>query len=122
MVPSFSPTYRRAIKELNKVVNLVWISNTACSLSQNIYVIINLFITNNYLDEMMRKIIFTNYFSEFIYQVAIKFRKTLQKKCFKSDIIFRCSIFSIKGLSFGSKYYTKVLKTVECTSFLGKSS
>ena len=49
-----------------------------------IYVITNLFITNNYLLEMMRKIIFTNYFSDFIHQVAIKFRfrKTLQKKCF----------------------------------------
>ena len=31
-------------------------------------------------------------------------------------------ICSIKGLSFGSKDYTKELKTVECTSFLGKIS
>ena len=32
-----------------------------------------------------------NYFFEFIYQVAIKFkfRKVLQKKRFQSDIIFR---------------------------------
>ena len=42
-------------------------------LSHNIYVITNLFITNNnYLFVMIRKIIFTNYFSEFIHQVAIK--------------------------------------------------
>ena len=34
---------------------------------------------------------FTNYFSEFIHQVAIKFKfwNALQKKCFQSDIIFR---------------------------------
>ena len=40
---------------------------------------------------MIRKIIFTNIFSEFIHQVAKKFRfwKALQKKCFQSDIIFR---------------------------------
>ena len=40
---------------------------------------------------MIRKIIFTDYFSEFIHQVAIKFRywKALQKKCFQSDIILR---------------------------------
>ena len=46
---------------------------------------------NIYLFEMIRKIIFTNYFSEFKHQVAIKFRfwKTLQKKCFQSDIIVR---------------------------------
>ena len=47
--------------------------------------------TNNYLFEMIRKIIFTNYFSEFIHRVPIKFWfwKALQKNCFQSDIIFR---------------------------------
>ena len=45
----WSPTYRRAIKEVSKVVNLGWINNQASRLSQNIYVITNLFITNNYL-------------------------------------------------------------------------
>ena len=76
MVPSFSlsPTYRRAIKEVRKVVNLNWIKNQACSLSQNIYVITNPFITKNYLLEMIRKIIFSNYISEFIHQVAINFQ------------------------------------------------
>ena len=53
------------------MVNLDWINNQACSLSQNIYVITKLFITKNYLLEMIRKIIFTNYVSEFIHQVAI---------------------------------------------------
>ena len=69
---------------LRDPANLDWINNQACSLSQNIYVITNVFITNNYLLEMIRKIIFTNYFSEFRHQVAIKFRfrKALQKKCF----------------------------------------
>ena len=90
MVPSFSlsRTYRRAIKEVSKVVNLDWMNNQACSLSQNIYVITNIFITNNYLLEMIRKIISTNYFSEFIHQVAIKFRfrKTLQKKFFNPTL------------------------------------
>ena len=62
MIPSFSPTYRRAIKVVSKAVNLDWINNQACRLSQNIYVITNLFITNNYLFEMKRKIIFTDYF------------------------------------------------------------
>ena len=76
MVPSFSlkSDLRRAIKEVSKALNLDWINNQACRLSHNIYVITNLFITNNYLFEMIRKIIFTNYFSEFIHQVAIKFR------------------------------------------------
>ena len=32
------------------------------------------------------------------------------------------SICSIKGLALGSKDYTKELKTVECTRFLGKTS
>ena len=63
-----------AIKEVSKAANLDWIDNQACRLSHNIFVITNLFITNNYLFEMIRKIIFTDYFSEFIHQVAIKFR------------------------------------------------
>ena len=32
------------------------------------------------------------------------------------------AICSIKGLSFGSKDYTKELKTVKCTRFLGQTS
>ena len=32
------------------------------------------------------------------------------------------AICSIKGLSFGSKDYTRELKTVQCTSFLGQTS
>ena len=66
-------------------------NSQACRLSKNIYVITNLIIMNNWLVEMMRKIMFANYFPEFIHQVAIKFRfwKALQKKCFQSDIIFR---------------------------------
>ena len=85
----WSSTYRRAIKEVSKPVNLDWINNQVCNLSQNIYVIANIFITNNFLFEMIRNIIFTNYFSEFIHQVAIKFRfwKALLKKCFQPDII-----------------------------------
>ena len=58
----------------NKAVDLDWIYDHACRLSQNIYVIIKLFITNNYLFEIIRKIIFTNLFSEFLNQVTIKFR------------------------------------------------
>ena len=87
----WSPTYRRAIKEVSKAVNFDWINNQTCRMSQNIYIITNLLLTNNYLSEMIGKIIFTNYFSECIYQVAIKFRfwKALQKKCFQSNIIFR---------------------------------
>ena len=51
---------------------------------------------------MIRKINFTNYFSEFIHQVPIKFRfwKALQKKCFQSDIIFR---HYVKMLYFGGE-------------------
>ena len=37
----------------------------------------------------------------------------------KTKVIIICSI---KGLAFGSKEYTKELKTVECTSFLGQTS
>ena len=48
----WGPTYRRAIKEVSKVVNLDWINNQAYSLSHlNIYVITNLFITNNYVTQ-----------------------------------------------------------------------
>ena len=50
-----SIVYRRTIKEESKVVNLNWINNQACRLSQNIYVISNLFKTNNYLFEVLRK-------------------------------------------------------------------
>ena len=47
---------------------------------------IELFISKYNLFQMIRKIIFTNYFTAFIHLVAIKFsfRKVLQKKCFKS--------------------------------------
>ena len=39
-----------------------------------------------------------------------------------SSAIIHSIICSIKGLSFGSKDYTKELKTVECTSFLGETN
>ena len=98
MVPSFSPkpTYRRAIKEVSKAVNLYWINNQACRLSQNIYVITNLFITNNYLFEMIRKIIFTNYFSEFIHQVPIKIQvlKGLPEEAFSSKPVSILAAFN----------------------------
>ena len=49
-------------------VNLDWINNQACRLSHNIYIIINLFITNNYLFELIRKsflpIIFLNLYTK----------------------------------------------------------
>ena len=63
-----------AIGEVSKAVTLDWVNNQSCRLSQNIYVITDLFITNNYLFDIRRKIIFTNYLSEFIHQVAIIFR------------------------------------------------
>ena len=59
---------------LDEILNLIesvsedfpsYFNNQACSLSHNIYVITRLFITNNNLFEMKRKIIFTNYVSEF---------------------------------------------------------
>ena len=40
----WGPSYRRAIKEVSKVVNLDWVNNQACSLSLNIYVIKVLYI------------------------------------------------------------------------------
>ena len=52
--------------------------------------------TNNYLFEMVRKIIFTNYFSEFIHQVAIKFRfwKAFFFKCIlKNTCLFVLFVF-----------------------------
>ena len=53
--------------------------------------ITNCFITNNYVFELIRKIIFTNYFSDFIHKATVifRFRKALQKKCLHFDIIFR---------------------------------
>ena len=56
-----------------QAVNLALINNQACRVLPNIYVITNLFITNNYLFVMIRKIILINYFSEFKHQVAIEF-------------------------------------------------
>ena len=47
MVPSFSLRPDRAIKEVSNAVNIDWNNNQACRLSQNIYVILNLFITNS---------------------------------------------------------------------------
>ena len=56
------------------------------------------------------------------------FRQDLSKCQVKNVICIQLNwaclhtISSIKGLSFGSKDYTKKLKTVECTSFLGQTS
>ena len=41
------------------------------------------------------------------------------KKLDRNPSKIKCSI---KGLYFGSKNYTKELKTVKCTSFLGQTS
>ena len=61
-------TYRRAIKEVSKAVNLYRINNQACRLSQKIYVITNLFIKNTNLFEIIRKsflpIIFLNLYTK----------------------------------------------------------
>ena len=54
--------YRRANIEVSKVVNLDRINNQACSLSQNIYVITNLYYMNTYLLEMTKKNILPNIF------------------------------------------------------------
>ena len=36
-------------------------------------------------------------------------------------VVSKFEIYSIKGLSLGSKDYTNELKTVQCTSFLGQT-
>ena len=90
MVPTFNrrPFYSRAIKKVSKVVNLHWSNNEACSLSQNVYVDIQSYYNEQLSFSNDMKIIFINYFSEFIHKISIKFRfrKAL---CFQSDIIFR---------------------------------
>ena len=54
VIQSKAPTYRRAIKVVSKAVNLDWINNQACRLSQNIYAITNILISKSYLFEMIR--------------------------------------------------------------------
>ena len=87
---SLSPDYLRVIKAVSKAVNLDWINNQACSLSQNIYVITHLFYNEQLSFWNDEENHFTDYFSEFIHQVAIKFRfrKAREKKGFKFNFIF----------------------------------
>ena len=51
-----------AIKEVSKVVNLDWLNKQASSMLQKHPCYNQSFIMNNYLFEMIRKIVFTNYF------------------------------------------------------------
>ena len=53
----WSPTHRRAIKEETKVANRDEVDNQACSRLQYINNIANLFIMENYFNEMRLKII-----------------------------------------------------------------
>ena len=75
------------VKEVGKVVNLDWINNQACSLSLNICY--NKYFYNEQLSSSNDKENHIyQYFSEFVHQVAIKFRfrKTSQKKCFNPTL------------------------------------
>ena len=60
-------TRRRAIKEGSKVINRDWVNNYACSLSYNIYVVPNLFISKNDFTKLGSEVIASIYFSKFIY-------------------------------------------------------
>ena len=81
--------HRRAIEEVSKTVNLDWVKHQACRLSPYICIITYLFISNYYLLKDLGKS-FYRFFSDFIHQVAIKFKfqKALLSKGFPSDIIF----------------------------------
>ena len=74
------PTYSlrfdpwRATKEGSKAINRDWVNYHACSVSYYIYVVSNLCISKNEFTKFSAKIIAGIYFSEFIYQVAIKLR------------------------------------------------
>ena len=61
MVPSFSlrPDLPSSNQMGNQSFNLDWINSHTWCLSQNIYVITNLLITNNYIFGLIRKTIFT---------------------------------------------------------------
>ena len=52
----------RAIKERSKVINRDWVNNHACSLSYNIYVVPNLFISKNDFTKFGTEVIASNIF------------------------------------------------------------
>ena len=61
------PAHRRAIKEGSKVINRDWVNNHACSLSYNIYVVPNLFISKKDFTKLGMKSLQAYIFSEFIH-------------------------------------------------------
>ena len=98
-----SSTHRRAIKEESKFANREWVDHKAYSLLQYINVIANLFIMENYFNELRWKDIRANNLIQFIYQVTIelRFQKSLTHERFKSNLEFSdqiivSSIMSIK--------------------------
>ena len=71
MVPSFSlrPDLPSCKKEVSKAVNLDWINNQACSLSQNIYVITDVIIAES--DIECRKTITCNLYNTILYYTQV---------------------------------------------------
>ena len=56
---------QRTTKEGSKVINRDWVNYHACSLSYDIYVVSNLYISKNDFTKLSAKIIASIYFSEF---------------------------------------------------------
>ena len=59
-------THRRAIKEATIAINRDWVNNQACTLSHDIQVISNIFITFDYHFELITKTKFFNNSFEFL--------------------------------------------------------
>ena len=59
-------TRRHAVKEGSKVINRDWFNSHACSMSYNIYVVPNQFISKNDFTKLGTELIASIYLSEFI--------------------------------------------------------
>ena len=62
------------MKELCKAINSDWVNHQACSLSHNIHVVSDSFVTNDYIPKMIRQISSINNFLKFVHLVAIKYK------------------------------------------------
>ena len=74
----WGPTRRRAIKEESKVGNHIWVDHQACSLSQYIIVITNMFYNEKLFNKLRWKVISANIF--FVYTLLFSRYKTLAWK------------------------------------------
>ena len=86
----WGPTHRRAIKEVCKAVNRDWLNHQSCSLSHNIHVVIVVFVTNTCFPQLIRKIISTNNFLNFLLK---KGNRNVQEEPQKFEVCRQLKLF-----------------------------